>query len=129
SERSVEAVGNEVEGRPARQLDGVVLVMREDEHRGVVRRFLAPPTAPFLLPGPANRPEHVAPHHVGATWPQEQVASASVGLVERLVEVPRMELDAATAERTLEALVRARDVSVQRDRHVAWSCVHVTSTA
>src|SRR5207302_6439813 len=85
--------------------------------------------APFLLPGPANRPEHIAPHHVGATWPQEQVASASVGLVERLVEVPRMELDAATAERTLEALVRARDVSVQRDRHVACSCVHVTSTA
>ena len=61
----VEAVGDEVEGRPALHLDRLAGVM-EDEHRCVVRRLEPPPAAPVLLPLTADRPEHVAAHDVGA---------------------------------------------------------------
>jgi hypothetical protein len=52
----------------------------------------------------AEQPEHVASHHVGAAWAQRLVACAGVGVLQRLVEMPVMQLDTATAERVLEAL-------------------------
>src|SRR5438876_97729 len=42
----VEAVGDEVEGRPAVHLDRLVSVMGEHKDRCVVRRLGTPPTAP-----------------------------------------------------------------------------------
>src|SRR5262249_58566251 len=58
-ERGVEAVADEIERRSARELDRLVLVVREDEDRRVVWRLVAPPAAPVALPRTANRPEHV----------------------------------------------------------------------
>src|SRR5207248_10972700 len=103
-ERGVEAVDDEVERRPAGELDRLVRVVGEDEDRSVIRRLLAPPAAPLFLPGTANRPEHVAAHHVSAAWSHEQVACAGIGVVQRLVEMPTMQVDPATAQRMLEAL-------------------------
>jgi hypothetical protein len=114
-----------VERRSALELDRLVLVVREDEDRSVVRRLVAPPAAPVLEPRTANRSEHVAAHHVRAAWAQEQVARAGVRVVQRLVEMPVMELDAAAAEGMLEALVRPGDEAVERDRHMARGCTHV----
>src|SRR6187397_1266823 len=118
-----------MERRPARELDLLVLVVREDEDRSVVRRLVAPPTAPVALPRTANRPEHVASHHVRAAWAQQQVACAGVGVVQRLVEMPVMQLDTATAERVLEALVRSCDKTVERNGHVTGGFAHAASTA
>ena len=128
-ERGVEAVADEIERRPARELDRLVLVVREDEDRSVVRRLVAPPAAPVALPRTANRPEHVASHHVRAAWAQQQVACAGVGVVQRLVEMPVMQLDTATAERVLEALVRSCDKTVERNGHMTGGCAHAALTA
>src|SRR5262249_14372494 len=54
-----------------------------------------------------------------------QVARAGVRIVQRLVEMPAMQLEAAETERMLEALVGAGDEAVERDRHVAGGCTHV----
>ena len=86
-EGGVEAFGDEMERRPALHRDWLVRVVGENEHRSVIGRLVAPPSAPFVLPGAANRPEHVAPHHVRATRTHEQVARPGVGLVQRLVEI------------------------------------------
>src|SRR6266566_2225477 len=77
-----------------------------------------PPAAPVALPRTANRPEHLASHHVRAARAQQQVACAGVGVVQRLVEMPVMQLDTATAETVLEALVRSCDKTVERNRHM-----------
>src|SRR5205823_4314656 len=123
------AVDDEIERRPARELDRLVLVVCEDEDRSVVRRLVAPPTAPVVLPRPADRPEHVASHHVRAARAQQQVAGASVGVGQRLVEMPVMQLDPATAERMLEALLRSCDKTVERNGHVTGGFAHAASTA
>src|SRR5205085_2354409 len=128
-ERGVEAVADEIERRPARELDRLVLVVREDEDRSMVRRLVAPPAAPVALPRTANWPEHVASHHVRAAWAQQEVACAGVGVVQRLVEMPVMQLDTATAERVLEALVRSCDKTVERNGHMTGGFAHAASTA
>ena len=102
-----------MERRTALELDRIALVMREDEDRSVVRRLVAPPAAPVAVPRTADRPEHVASHDVRAARAQQQVACACVGLVQRLVEMPVMQLDTPTAERVLEALVRSCDKTVE----------------
>src|SRR6185312_3208067 len=129
SECGVEAVADEIERRPARELDRLVLVVREDEDWSVVGRLVAPPAAPVALPRTANRPKHVASHHVLAARAQQQIAYAGVGLVQRLVEMPVMQLDTATAERVLEALVRSCDKTVERNGHVTCGFAHAASTA
>src|SRR3954453_10974715 len=128
-ERGVEAVPDEIERRPAPEFDRLVLVVREDEDRSVVRRLVAPPAAPVALPRPANRSEHVASHQVRAAWAEQQVACAGVGVVQRLVEMPAMQLDTATAEGVLEALVGSCDKTVERNGHVTGRFAHAASTA
>src|SRR5437764_15225719 len=118
-----------MEGRPAFELDRLVLVVCEHEDRSVVRGLVAPPAAPVALPRTANRPEHVASHHVRAAWAEQQVACASVGVVQRLVEMPAMQLDTATAEGVLEALVRSCDKTVERNGHMRGGFAHAASTA
>src|SRR5204863_180704 len=90
---------------------------------------VAPPAAPVALPWTANRPEHVASHHVRAAWAEQQVACAGVGVVQRLVEMPAMQLDTATAEGVLEALVRSCDKTVERNGHMTGGFAHAASTA
>src|SRR5215471_12519182 len=63
TERGLDAVGDEVEGRTALHHEGLARVVGEDEHRVVVGRVLAPPAAPGnVRPFTADRPEHVATH-------------------------------------------------------------------
>jgi hypothetical protein len=49
--------------------------------------------------------------------------------VQRLVEMPVMQLDTATAERVLEALVRSCDKTVERNGHMRGGFAHAASTA
>src|SRR5215216_91341 len=121
----VEAVGDEVEGRPALHLDRLAGVMREHEHRCMIRRLGPPPAAPVLLPLAADRPEHVAAHEVSAARAHEPAGRRLVGLVGALVaEVPAVELPSALPERVLATLVRPGDETVERDRHVARGVRH-----
>src|SRR4051794_23027890 len=121
----VEAVGDEVERGPAFHLDRLVGVVGEHEHRRVVRRLGAPPTAPVLIPLAADRPEHVPPHDVGAAWAHEPAGRRRVGVVGTLVaEMPSVELAPAFAQRILAALVGPSDETVERDRHVAGGVRH-----
>src|SRR5262249_45484254 len=56
------AVGNEMEGSPARHRNGSARGVGQHEHWRVVRRgCLPPPPFPvFIRPGPSDRPKHVA---------------------------------------------------------------------
>src|SRR3954464_9891012 len=122
---SVEAVGDEVEGRPALHLDRLSSVMGEHEDRRVVRRLGTPPAAPVLIPLAADRPEHVPPHDVRAARAHEPVGRRRVGVVGALVaEMPGMELAPTLTEWIIAALVGSSDETVERDRHVAGGVRH-----
>src|SRR4051794_10145236 len=122
---SVEAAGDEVEGRPAFHLDRLSSVMGEHKDRRVVRRLGTPPTAPVLIPLAADRPEHVPPHDVRAARAHEPAGRRRVGVVGALVaEMPGMELAPTLAEWILAALVGPSDETVERDRHVAGGVRH-----
>src|SRR5829696_8593624 len=117
---SVEAAGDEVEGRPAFHLDRLSSVMGEHKDRRVVRRLGTPPAAPVLVPLAADRPKHVPPHDVGPARSHEPALCRRVGVVGALVaEMPAMDLPAALPQRILAALVGPSDETVERDRHVA----------
>src|SRR5436305_14363598 len=121
----VEAAGDEVEGRPAFQLDWLVGVVGEHKHRRVVRRLGTPPAAPVLIPLAADRPEHVPPHDVRAARTHEPLGRHRVSVVRTLVaEMPGMELAPSLTEWILAALVGASDETVDRDRHVAGGVRH-----
>src|SRR2546423_3000593 len=103
---SVEAAGDEVEGRPAFHLDRLSSVMGEHKDRRVVRRLGTPPAAPVLVPLAADRPEHVPPHYVRAARPPEPVGRRRVGVVGALVAgMPALELAPTLAEWILPGLV------------------------
>src|SRR5947209_295147 len=117
---SVEAAGDEVEGRPAFHLDRLSSVTGEHKDRRVVRRLGTPPAAPVLIPLAADRPEHVPPHDVRAARAHEPAGRSRVGVVGTLVaEMPAVELAPTLAERILATLVGPSDETVERDRHVA----------
>src|SRR3954467_3431758 len=121
----VEAAGDEVEDRPAFHLDRLVSVMGEHEHGRVVRRLGTPPSAPVLLPLPADRPEHVPPHDVRAARAHEPAGRGRVGVVGALVaEMPAMELAPALPQRIVAALIGPGDETVERYRHVARRVRH-----
>src|SRR5262249_8597549 len=126
-ERSVEAIADEIERRPARELDRLVLVVGEDEDRRVGRRRVAPPPAPGPPPPAPQPPRNVSGPPARPARGGARVARASVGVVQRLVEMPVMQLDTATAERVLEALVRSRDKTVERNGHMTGGLAHAAS--
>ena len=121
----IEAFGDEVERRPALHRDRIVRVVGENEHRSVIRRLVAPPSAPVHVPLAPNGAKHVAAHHVRSAGLHERVARAGVRFMERLVQVPVMELQAADAERVVATLIGAGDEAVERDGHVAGGWCHV----
>jgi len=130
-ERGLDSVGDEVERGPSRHLHRITRVMGEDEHGVVVGRVVTPPARPLLVaPGAAaDRAEHVPAHHPGA-----DVLSRLLEYQRALVHVaslpavgpapggqrnrPFVKPLATLAERVLLALVRASDVTIQRDRDV-----------
>src|SRR5437763_10258207 len=122
---SVEAVGDEVEGRPAFHLDRLSSVMGEHKDRRVIRRLGAPPAAPVLIPLAADRPEHVPPHDVRAARAHQPAGRRRVGVVGAFVpEMPAMELATTLAQWMLAALIGPSDETVERDRHVAGRVRH-----
>src|SRR3954468_296387 len=122
---SVEAAGDEVEGRPAFHLDRLSSVMGEHKDRRVVRRLRTPPAAPVLIPLAADRPEHVPPHDVRAARAHEPAGRRCVGVVGALVaEMPAVELAPTLAERIVAALIGPGDETVERYRHVARRVRH-----
>ncbi|MBW3613464.1 MAG: hypothetical protein KY392_06355, partial [Chloroflexi bacterium] len=64
-QRGGDAIGHEVERGAALHHQRLPLVVREHEHRCVVRRILAPPAPPGWVPIAAPGTEHVAAHDVG----------------------------------------------------------------
>src|SRR6516162_3027090 len=63
----VNTAGDEPELRAALHRDGCARMMRQHEHRRVVRGLVAPPAFPaFVRPRTANRTEHIASEDPGA---------------------------------------------------------------
>src|SRR5580704_3530046 len=120
--RGVNAIRDEVERGPARHGKRLAWMVRQHEHRAMVRRIIAPPTFPVLVrPGTSNRPEHVSPHDPGAhivkTALGECVVDAHLAAVLTMHfaerdgrEKPFMESKAAYPEEGSKNLVRARAV-------------------
>src|SRR4029079_16621644 len=106
------------------------LVVREDEHRRVVRRVFAPPAPPGLVrPRPADGAEHVPAHEDGAEIlaPGDRLSVVDARLPALLTvlrapaprrERPLVERLGALPERILEALVGPGGVPVDRHRDV-----------
>jgi hypothetical protein len=91
-----------------------VRIVGEDEHRRVIWRLVSPPSPPIAIPGAPDRAEHVAAHDIRTAAPHQLILGAGVSFVERLVQVPVVEFEAADTQRVLAALISARDESVER---------------
>ena len=117
----------EVEGRATFHLEWRAGVVREHEHRVVVRRVVSPPTLPLQVrPRSALRSEHVAAHDVrpdaGNPSAREEVVGVpgSAGRAVYLAEGPRGDEPLHQAvprvtEGRVEALALARGVAVERN--------------
>src|SRR5690242_2603709 len=65
-QRLLDAVRDEMKGRPAQHFDRRSWVMRQDEGWRVIRRIVTPPAFPTIVrPFPPNRAEHVATEDEG----------------------------------------------------------------
>src|SRR5213083_460700 len=65
TERYLYSAGDEMKDGPAFHRDRIARVVRQHEHRHVIRRVLAPPAAPPVVgPRPAHGAEHVATHDI-----------------------------------------------------------------
>src|SRR5204862_4998402 len=115
---------------PAFHRDRFARVVRQHEHRHVIRRVLAPPAAPLVVgPRPAYGAEHVSPHDIRTdAFPEalgkivvgtRRPARFSVYLVKRArADVPGVQLLTTHAEWVLQSLAGAGAVPVERDREV-----------
>src|ERR1700722_17796794 len=142
SQRGLDAVGDEMEHGAAFHRNRRARVMREHEHRHVVRRFLAPPAFPvFVRPRSAHRTEHVAAENPRADIDESQLGHfiVATGFAARTFwfipaamslvmhgaphvgrEKPFHELRPAHAERILQVLARTGAETVQRNREAAY---------
>src|SRR6266550_7888276 len=130
TERFLNSTGEEMIDGPALHRDRVARVVRQHEHRHVIRWVLAPPAAPLIVgPRPAHRAEHVSAHDIRTdAFPEalgkivvgtRRSASFPVYLVKRArVDVPAVQLLTTHAEWVLLSLAGARAVTVERDREV-----------
>ena len=117
-ERRFEAVGDEVKRRAALHLDRVVGVVGEDEDGGVIRRLVAPPAAPVLVPGAADRAEHVAAHDVGAA----RTHQPALGGRDPPRPPPRRDARRGPACRRRRAGSRGSGSARRRSRRARWTC-------
>ncbi len=115
----VEPLRDEVEGRPALHLDRLVGVVGEHEHRGVVGRLGTPPAAPVLVPLPADRAEHVAPHDVGAA---RSLQPATRRLVGARARARRRGASGVARARAVRAGPRGSGPARRRSRRARSTC-------
>jgi transposase InsO family protein len=126
--RIMDAAGDEVERCATFHLDRRPGMVGQNEDRNVVGRIVAPPAFPgVVLPLAAHGGEHVAPQNPCANIlkaargeiivnPRAAAVLAEQRALERAGrQQPLVQLRSAHAERIIEALVRARSISVERD--------------
>src|SRR5256714_1212209 len=130
TERFLNSAGDEMKDGPAFHRDRFARVVRQHEHRHVIRRVLAPPAAPPVVgPRPAHGAEHVSAHDIRTdAFPEalgkivvgtRRPARFSVYLTKRArADVPAVQLLTTHAEWVLQSLVGAGAVPVERDREV-----------
>src|SRR5216110_2280849 len=130
TERFLNSTGDEMIDGPALHRDRVARVVRQHEHRHVIRWVLAPPAAPLIVwPSPAHGAEHVSAHDIRTdAFPEalgkivvgtRRPARFSVYLAKRArADVPAVQLFTTHAEWVLQSLAGAGAVPVERDREV-----------
>src|SRR5882762_4000763 len=130
TERFLNAPGDEMKDGPAFHRDRLARVVRQHEHRHVIRRVLAPPaTPPVVRPRPAHGAEHVAAHDIRTDAFPEALSKIVVGARRpaRLpvdlakparADVPAVQVLTSDAEWVLAILPRTGAVPVERDREV-----------
>src|SRR5256885_7330235 len=126
----LDSTGDEMKDGPTFHRDRFARVVRQHEHRYVIRRVLAPPAAPLVAgPRPAHGTEHVSAHDIRTdAFPEalgkivvgtRRPARFSVYLAKRArADVPAVHLLATHAEWVLQSLAGSGPVSVERDREV-----------
>src|SRR6266516_3743950 len=130
TERFLNSAGDEMKDGPAFHRDRFARVVRQHEHRHVIRRVLAPPAAPPVVgPRPAHGAEHVSAHDIRTdAFPEalgkivvgtRRPARFSVSLTKQArADVPAVQLLTTHAEWVLPSLAGAGAVPVERDREV-----------
>src|SRR5947207_1335983 len=130
TERFLNSAGDEMKDGPAFDGDRCARVVRQHEHRHVIRRVLAPPAAPLVVgPRPAYGAEHVSAHDIRTDAFPEALGKIVVGtrrptrfavyLAKRArADVPAVQLLTTHAEWVLQPLAGAGAVPVERDREV-----------
>src|SRR6266568_9248975 len=123
-QRRFESIGHKVERRATLHREGFARVMGEDKDRNVVRRVVAPPAGPALVPRAVAAPEHLAANDVGADIREETADNCRVFCVgaafltmllppARRLEHPLVQAHAAFPDRVLQALVWPSDETVE----------------
>src|SRR5213082_431985 len=130
TERFLDSAGDEMKDGPAFHRDRFARVVRQHEHRYVIRRVLAPPVVPLVVgPRPAHGAEHVSAHDIRTDAFPEALGKIVVGtrrparlpvhLAKRArADVPAVQLLTTHAEWVLQSLAGAGAVPVERDREV-----------
>src|SRR5881396_1087201 len=130
TERFLTSAGDEMKDGPAFHRDRLARVVRQHEHRHVIRWILAPPAAPPVVgPRPAHGAEHVSAHDIRTDAFPEALGKIVVGtrrparfavyLAKRArPDVPAVQLLTTHAEWVLQSLAGAGAVPVERDREV-----------
>src|SRR5437667_10752838 len=130
TERFLNSAGDEMKDGPAFHRDRFARVVRQHEHRHVIRRVLAPPAAPPVVgPRPAHRAEHVSAHDVRTHAYAGALGKIVVGtrrptrfathfLKRARDDEPAVQLLTTDAEGVLSGLARTGAVPVERDREV-----------
>jgi hypothetical protein len=89
----------------------------QDEDRPVIGRLVAPPALPLQVPVVAARAEHVAAHDEGSGRRDAlDLRGVRLGLLEH---PPMQTVPDPLPEGIGQALVRARDDTVDRHRHIS----------
>src|SRR5262249_59508656 len=126
--RRRDTTGHEVKPRPAVHGDRRTRVVREDEHRQVIRRLVAPPSSPTLIrPWTTHGSEHVAPENPRADvferLGSDVVIDARFAAIETVHPTPDLSLKKpleefrpVDTERMIKILIRTGAVAINGHR-------------